>query len=107
MHGVALQVGLLLAQWNLCGYDSCIHLSEETIEGDSAAPWAMVTSVAAASVLGLFNLIALLFAVQSVDELFNPDSVTGGSGVAQVRETTRGVLGRRSRWLSFPFPGLP
>ncbi len=73
-----------MSTWTICGYDSCIHLCEETIEGDVAAPWAMVLSVGGAGVLGLFFVISMLFCVQSVDNLFDPESVTGGAGIPQV-----------------------
>ncbi|GFH13453.1 amino acid carrier 1 [Haematococcus lacustris] len=77
-------MGVLMSQWCLLGYDSCIHMCEEVVDAGNSACWSLVASVAAACLMGLLTLLSLTFSLQSQETLFNPVSASGGNGVAQL-----------------------
>lgn len=50
-----------------------------------AASWAIPASVLATLVMGLGFLLSLTYSLQSIDNLFDPASASGGKALAQVR----------------------
>ncbi|KAH9922958.1 amino acid transporter [Fomitopsis serialis] len=57
--------------WQLTGYDSAAHMSEETLGAAKAAPMAMLLSVASVGCLGWVFSIATSFAIASVPDLLS------------------------------------
>lgn len=64
----------------IAGFDSCSHLSEETKGANSAAPLAVVWSIAASAVLGYALLVGMLFCVQ-VDPWFHACGASSAGAV--------------------------
>jgi amino acid transporter len=56
-------VGLLLAQWTLCGYDASAHVTEETVNPRKRTPWAIVLAVVVSIVAGLAMLVVVTLAI--------------------------------------------
>ncbi|KAJ9530879.1 hypothetical protein QJQ45_028844, partial [Haematococcus lacustris] len=69
-------------QWTLLGYDSCVHLCEETKDAGISVSWALVGSVGLSCALGLLTLLSLTFSLQSLDNLYSEEVAT--VGMAQV-----------------------
>jgi len=59
--GLAFIIGLLPPLWTICGYDSVIHISEESHNPAMAAPWGIVGSIVVAGVLGWVINVMLAF----------------------------------------------
>ncbi|GAB4822974.1 hypothetical protein N2152v2_010020 [Parachlorella kessleri] len=72
-------LGLLMSQFTLTGYDASGHLSEETRNAATTAARGIVLTVMVSFLVGLAYLISITFSIQDPDNLFNPDSATGGS----------------------------
>ncbi|KAG6374456.1 amino acid permease-domain-containing protein [Boletus reticuloceps] len=63
--GFAFILGLLAPLWTISGYDAVIHISEESFDAATAAPWGMVYSIAIAGVLGWAVNVLLAFCMGS------------------------------------------
>jgi len=59
----AFLVGMLLAQWTFTGYDASAHVTEETVNPATRAPWGIVNSVFWSLVFGYLMLLALTLAI--------------------------------------------
>jgi amino acid transporter len=57
-------LGLLMAQYTLCGYDASASVSEQTKRADVAAPVGIVTAIAVSAVTGFVYILGFLFAIQ-------------------------------------------
>ena len=74
-------IGLLPAQFCLAGYDSAAHMSEETKNADSSAPWGIIWAVAGSSILGWVFIISLL---SGIHDYQNTVKTASGFPVTQI-----------------------
>jgi amino acid transporter len=71
-----LLLGLLLAQYTFTGYDASAHMTEETENAATAAPWGVVMSIVVSLVAGWVLLLGVTFAIQNYSgELASPTGV--------------------------------
>ncbi|KAJ2961494.1 hypothetical protein NQZ79_g3279 [Umbelopsis isabellina] len=66
--GMAFLLGLIDVMWTLTGYDCSAHLSEECQNASTAAPKAIIQSVASVAITGWVLILAIAFTVPSIDE---------------------------------------
>jgi amino acid permease (GABA permease) len=59
-----LLLGLLLAQYTFTGYDASAHMTEETENAATAAPWGVVMSIVVSLIAGWILLLGVTFAIQ-------------------------------------------
>jgi len=59
--GFSFLLGLLAPLWTISGYDAVIHISEESSNAATAAPWGIVSAIAIAGVLGWVINVILAF----------------------------------------------
>lgn len=60
-NGFAFILSLVAPLWTICSFDSAVHISEEASNAATAVPWAIVSSITIAGILGLAVNIALAF----------------------------------------------
>jgi len=60
-------IGVLMSQYTILGFDASAHLCEETRKAVRDAPFGLVSSIAASSVIGFFVIVAFLFSIQNFD----------------------------------------
>jgi amino acid transporter len=51
-NGYAFILSFLAPLWTICGFDACVHISEEASNAATAVPWAIVNAIGIAGVLG-------------------------------------------------------
>ncbi|KAI0016394.1 amino acid/polyamine transporter I [Xylariomycetidae sp. FL0641] len=68
-YGLAWNVGSLSGIWLFTGFDSVIHMSEETRAAKEAVPRAMFWSIVTNGLMGLAMLIAYLIAMGPLEEV--------------------------------------
>lgn len=61
-------VGILLSQFTITGFDASAHLSEETRDASTSAPWGIVMSIGVSFAFGWFWMLSLLFSMQGLQE---------------------------------------
>ncbi|KAF4460891.1 GABA permease [Fusarium albosuccineum] len=71
---VAWNLGMLTCVWSFTGFDSAIHMSEETRKAKSAVPRAMFWSIFMNGVLGFIMVNVLISAMGSVEDMLNESS---------------------------------
>ncbi|KAH0432229.1 amino acid permease [Colletotrichum camelliae] len=85
---VAWNLGMLTCVWSFTGFDSAIHMSEETRKAKSAVPRAMFWSIFMNGCLGFIMVCVILVSMGSVDDALNASSpilaillaITGSKG---------------------------
>ncbi|KAI9923607.1 hypothetical protein ASPWEDRAFT_183347 [Aspergillus wentii DTO 134E9] len=85
--GWAFFVGLLQAAYTLTGYGMVASMCEEVQNPEREVPKAIVLSVVAAGITGLFYLIPIMFVLPSVKELLD---VASGQPIGLVFKTATG-----------------
>jgi len=65
--GYGFLVGLLLAQWTLTGYDASAHVSEETRNPRTTAPWGIFLAVIVSMIFGSILLCAVTLSIPNLD----------------------------------------
>jgi amino acid transporter len=81
--------GLLLTQYTITGFDASAHLSEETHSAGDTAAKGIWQSIFYSAIGGWILLLAVLFAIPSVDGA--PDNAgVGSGGVAYIFDTALG-----------------
>lgn len=70
-------VGMLMSQFTITGFDACAHMSEETKGPDKSAPIAIVMAISASAVAGFAYILAILFSIQSTDNI-SPENILSG-----------------------------
>ncbi|RPD65353.1 APC amino acid permease [Lentinus tigrinus ALCF2SS1-6] len=60
-NGFAFVLSFLAPLWTVGGFDTAVHISEEATNARTAVPWAIISGVGAAGVLGWAINIALAF----------------------------------------------
>ncbi|KAI5984921.1 amino acid/polyamine transporter I [Pisolithus orientalis] len=60
-NGFAFVLSLVAPLWTICSFDCAVHISEEAANAATAVPWAIVSSIIVAGILGLAINIALVF----------------------------------------------
>ncbi|KAH8714675.1 amino acid/polyamine transporter I [Ilyonectria robusta] len=71
---IAWNLGMLTCVWSFTGFDSAIHMSEETRKAKSAVPRAMFWSIFMNGVLGFIMVNVLLASMGSIDDALNSAS---------------------------------
>ncbi|CAM0141874.1 unnamed protein product [Umbelopsis sp. WA50703] len=79
--GMAFLLGLIDVMWTLTGYDCSAHLSEECQNASTAAPKAIIQSVASVAITGWVIILAVVFTVPSIDDAL---ASTTGMPMAQI-----------------------
>ena len=64
-------IGLLMSLFSFSGYEAGAHMSEETTDAQTSAPWSIVHTTMAAAVTGFVYLLGLLYAALSVPLVLN------------------------------------
>ncbi|KAG6370727.1 amino acid/polyamine transporter I [Boletus reticuloceps] len=59
--GYAFILSLLSPLWTICSFDSSVHISEEASNAATAVPWAIVSAIGIAGILGWAINVALAF----------------------------------------------
>ncbi|KIJ29119.1 hypothetical protein M422DRAFT_784405 [Sphaerobolus stellatus SS14] len=88
--GFAWLLGLLQSCYTLSGFDAAGHISEETANAASSAPWGMVLAVASAGIVGLVFIIVILFCIGDVQTVLNSPT---GEPLAQIFLDSTGKSG--------------
>ncbi|KAI5993805.1 amino acid permease-domain-containing protein [Pisolithus orientalis] len=60
-NGFAFVLSLVAPLWTICSFDCAVHISEEASNAATAVPWAIVSSITVAGILGMAINIALAF----------------------------------------------
>ncbi|KAF9480661.1 amino acid transporter [Pholiota conissans] len=60
-NGFAFILSFLAPLWTICSFDSSVHISEEASNAATAVPWAIVSAIGIAGVLGVAINMALAF----------------------------------------------
>ncbi|KAL2936211.1 Amino-acid permease BAT1-like protein [Bienertia sinuspersici] len=112
----AAMLSLLVSQYSLYGYDAAAHLTEETKGADKNGPIAILSSLGIISVFGWAYILALIFSIQDLSYLYDPNNETAGAFVpAQIlydafhgryHNATGAILFLFIIWGSFFFAGL-
>ncbi|HEX9096652.1 MAG TPA: amino acid permease [Candidatus Dormibacteraeota bacterium] len=89
----AFLVGMLLAQWTFTGYDASAHVTEETVNPATRAPWGIVNSVFWSLIFGYLMLIALTLAI--------PDLAKTAASTNPVLDIVKNALGSTGGLLLF------
>ncbi|EPT00229.1 hypothetical protein FOMPIDRAFT_1030520 [Fomitopsis schrenkii] len=69
--GWAFLLAFIAPMWQFTGYDSAAHISEETSGAATAAPTAILLSVASVGCIGWIQNIAVSFSISSVPDLLS------------------------------------
>ncbi|KAK1640784.1 amino acid permease [Colletotrichum phormii] len=85
---IAWNLGMLTCVWSFTGFDSAIHMSEETRKAKSAVPRAMFWSIFMNGCLGFVMVCVILVSMGSIDDALNSASpiltillsITGSKG---------------------------
>lgn len=64
-NGFAFILSFVAPLWTICSFDSAVHISEEASNAATAVPWAIVSAITIAGILGLAVNIALAFCMGS------------------------------------------
>ncbi|KAF8875726.1 APC amino acid permease [Gymnopilus junonius] len=73
-NGYAFILSFLAPLWTICSFDSSVHISEEASNAAVAVPWAIVSAVGIAGILGWAINMSLAFCMGSdLDSLVNSD----------------------------------
>jgi len=82
--------GFLLTQYTITGFDASVHLSEETQQASHGAAQGLWRSIAYSALGGYILLLAVVFAIPSVNGA--PDNAgVGAGGVAYIFSTSLGT----------------
>ncbi len=85
-----LPLGFLLTQYTITGFDSCAHISEETVGAADAAAKGVWRSIFYSAVIGWILLLAITFAATEVDAI--NEAAAGGAYVSvAILETALGA----------------
>ncbi|KAG2140236.1 amino acid/polyamine transporter I [Suillus bovinus] len=94
--GFAFILSLLAPLWTIGGYDSSVHMSEETSNAATAIPWAIVASIAVSAALGWGINISLAFCMGS--DLEGVLNTPIGQPMAQIFYNSFGQKGALAVW---------
>ncbi|PPQ75223.1 hypothetical protein CVT26_008308, partial [Gymnopilus dilepis] len=73
-NGYAFILSFLAPLWTICSFDSSVHISEEASNAAIAVPWAIVSAVGIAGILGWAINVSLAFCMGSdLASLINSD----------------------------------
>lgn len=93
-NGYAFFLSFLAPLWTICSFDSGVHISEEASNAATAVPWAIVSAVAVAGVLGFAINMALAFCMGSNLELL----VNSSQPMAQIFLNSFGLKPTLAIW---------
>ncbi|KAF9644428.1 APC amino acid permease [Thelephora ganbajun] len=95
-NGYAFILSFLAPLWTICSFDSSVHISEEASNAAVAVPWAIVTAIGIAGVLGWAINMVLAFCMGSdIQALLNSDV---GQPMAQIFYQSFGQKGTLAVW---------
>jgi len=73
-NGYAFILSLMAPLWTICSFDSSVHISEEASNAAVVVPWAIVSAIAIAGVLGWAINMSLAFCMGTdLEALFESD----------------------------------
>ncbi|KAG2143445.1 amino acid/polyamine transporter I [Suillus bovinus] len=92
--GYAFILSFLAPAWTIASFDSSVHISEESSNAATAVPWAIVSAVAIAGILGWAINVSLAFCMGSdLESLANV-----GQPMAQIFFNSFGQKGTLALW---------
>ncbi|KAF9529047.1 amino acid/polyamine transporter I [Crepidotus variabilis] len=92
--GYAFILSFLAPLWTIASFDSCVHISEEAANAAIAVPWAIVSAIGIAGILGWAINMALAFCMGTdLDALINSDQP-----MAQILFNAFGQKGTLAVW---------
>jgi len=95
-NGFAFILSFLAPVWTICSFDSSVHISEEASNAATAVPWAIVSAISIAGILGLGVNIALTFCMgQDIEGLMNSNIE---QPMAQIFFNSFGQRGTLAMW---------
>jgi amino acid transporter len=95
-NGYAFILSFLAPLWTICGFDACVHISEEASNAATAVPWAIVNAIGIAGVLGWAINVSLAFCMGTdLDDLLNSPI---GQPMAQIFFNSFGQNGTLVLW---------
>ncbi|KAG6330592.1 hypothetical protein ID866_8495 [Astraeus odoratus] len=95
-NGFAFILSFLAPLWTICSFDSAVHISEEASNAATAVPWAIVSPVVIAGILGAAINVALAFCMGTdVDYLLSSPI---GQPMAQIFFNSFGQNGTLALW---------
>ncbi|KAH7909980.1 amino acid/polyamine transporter I [Hygrophoropsis aurantiaca] len=94
--GYAFILSFLAPLWTICSFDSSVHISEEASNAATAVPWAIVSAIGIAGVLGWAINVSLAFCMGTdLDYLLNSPV---GQPMAQIFFNSFGQNGTLAVW---------
>jgi amino acid transporter len=85
-----LPLGFLLTQYTITGFDSCAHISEETMGAEMSAAKGVWKSIFYSAVIGWILLLAITFAATDIDGI-NKAALAGTPVAVAVLQTSMGL----------------
>ncbi|KAF9219347.1 amino acid transporter [Gyrodon lividus] len=94
--GYAFILSFLAPLWTICSFDSSVHISEEASNAATAVPWAIVSAIGIAGVLGWAINVSLAFCMGTDLESILNSPV--GQPMAQIFFNSFGQNGTLALW---------
>ncbi|KAH7924358.1 amino acid transporter [Leucogyrophana mollusca] len=94
--GYAFILSFLAPLWTICSFDSSVHISEEASNAATAVPWAIVSAIGIAGVLGWAINVSLAFCMGT--DLNNLLDSPIGQPMAQIFFNSFGQNGTLALW---------
>lgn len=98
--GFTFILAFLMPLWTVNGFESSIHISEETRDAVRAVPKALMWIVVASFVLGLACVVGISFSVKNFEAVRNTPL---GQPMAQILLDSFGFSGALAAWTSIAF----
>ncbi|KAF9238374.1 amino acid/polyamine transporter I [Melanogaster broomeanus] len=95
-NGYAFILSFLAPLWTICSFDSSVHISEEAANAATAVPWAIVSAIGIAGVLGWAINVSLAFCMGTDLESILDSPV--GQPMAQIFFNSFGQNGTLGIW---------
>ncbi|KIN94136.1 hypothetical protein M404DRAFT_1008585, partial [Pisolithus tinctorius Marx 270] len=95
-NGFAFVLSLVAPLWTICSFDCAVHISEEASNAATAVPWAIVSSITVAGILGMAINIALAFCMGTDIEYTLNSPI--GQPMAQIFFNSLGEKGTLALW---------
>ena len=76
--------GMLMAQWSFTGYDSCVHMVEETHDAQMSGPAGIMRSLTINAMFGLALIISIIGSIQDYRNTYFGPLALNWNPVAQI-----------------------
>ncbi|KIJ60463.1 hypothetical protein HYDPIDRAFT_98646 [Hydnomerulius pinastri MD-312] len=94
--GYAFILSFLAPLWTICSFDSSVHISEEAANAATAVPWAIVSAIGIAGLLGWAINVSLAFCMGTDLEYLLNSPI--GQPMAQIFFNSFGQTGTLALW---------